>query len=130
MDVKFFMDKENLLNDKKIGEEIKENIIKNLTDSLKVRGGIPGGSTIETKIDFESGKIEHYFIKDKNGKIIKFADLRKNDAFLKILKEYFRGSYIDETGKYLTDSEIEQYIDELADIYLETKEDEDNQIEN
>lgn len=101
----------------KIKEKIKNNLL-NLDTILKTHKGFPEGIILDADIDLKSGNIKHYFIKDKDGNIIKFADLRKNDKFLRILKEYFRESYIDEIEKPLTDSEIDKYIDALADIYL------------
>ncbi len=60
-----------------IGDEIRRKIEDNfrkLIDELISQGAIPKGGSIH--INLKNNEIESYFIKDKDGKIIEFADLK------------------------------------------------------
>lgn len=122
-------EKLNIEIDKNIKKITEKNFL-DLTNNLKLRGGIPKESKLIALVDSKNGNLEHYFIKNKKGEIIKFADLRKNDLFLNVIKEYFKESYLEGLGKHMTDSEIEEHIDYLADIYLDEETNYSNQAEN
>ena len=75
MDVKLFIMNEKIPEDtEKLNIEIDKNIKNNrkkfldLTNNLKLRGGIPKESKLIALVDSKNGNLEHYFIKIKKEK--------------------------------------------------------------
>lgn len=101
---------------------------KNKEDFRKNTITLPDGRIIEGYYDLKNGQLKEYLIKDKQGNVLSFADLRNNKNTSEIIKENLL-----KKGIVLTDEEVKKILPDIIESSMNAildKIDENNSIEN
>ncbi len=107
-------------SDAEINDEIKIKVkdnFKKLISKLKSQGALPERGSIQISHNPKNGELEFYFIKDKNGEIIEFTDLRKGGTidYRASIKDKFAQSGIILKAEELKQVSTTIFLNELKD---------------